>query len=52
MYRWYEASAVCYAYLKDLPSQGTRKEREKAFINSEWFVAPVLSPLQPLHLTK
>lgn len=52
MYRWYEAAAVCYAYLEDLPSQGTREEREAAFVNSEWFVPPVLSALKHLSLTK
>lgn len=46
MYHWYEASAVCYAYLEDLQSAGTRKERETAFVNSEWLVAPVLPPLK------
>lgn len=44
MYRWYEASAVCYAYLEDLPSQGTQTEREMAFVNSAWFVAPFSHP--------
>ena len=41
MYRWYENSAVCYAYLQDVRSSFPRLENKKIYPNSkgwpEWF---------------
>src|SRR5579862_1396337 len=36
MYRWYQESQVCYAYLADVPSDQTRTLNPE-FLNSRWF---------------
>jgi hypothetical protein len=47
MYRWYERSGVCYAYLQDVPSV--------AIAQSEWFtrgwtLQELLAPKGLLHI--
>jgi hypothetical protein len=37
MYRWYEASRVCYAYLEDVPSEQDPFDLPSAFQRSRWF---------------
>ncbi|KAH6868034.1 heterokaryon incompatibility protein-domain-containing protein [Alternaria rosae] len=37
MYRWYEHSKVCYAYLQDVPSGSDVYENDSAFRKSRWF---------------
>jgi hypothetical protein len=37
MYRWYRDSAVCYAYLSDVPSHENPCTRASAFSQSRWF---------------
>ncbi|KUJ07713.1 uncharacterized protein LY89DRAFT_691451 [Mollisia scopiformis] len=37
MYRWYEESAICYAYLADVPSDDDLQAPESAFSKSRWF---------------
>lgn len=38
MYRWYQASAVCYAYLLDVQADGSGKDAvEQQFKDSVWF---------------
>ncbi|KAH8631977.1 hypothetical protein IG631_13660 [Alternaria alternata] len=37
MFRWYEASEVCYAYLQDVPSASDIYAQDSAFRNSRWF---------------
>ncbi|PIL26291.1 hypothetical protein GSI_12047 [Ganoderma sinense ZZ0214-1] len=36
MYKWYKSSEVCYAYLKDVPSDDVVKARDSAFRKSRW----------------
>ncbi|PIL26299.1 hypothetical protein GSI_12055 [Ganoderma sinense ZZ0214-1] len=36
MYEWYRASEICYAYLKDVPSDDVVKARDSAFRESRW----------------
>jgi hypothetical protein len=37
MFRWYEASRICYAYLEDVPSGQNPFESRSAFQMSRWF---------------
>lgn len=37
MFRWYEHSWVCYAYLQDVPSGTNIYQRNSAFRKSRWF---------------
>ena len=37
MYVWYEASAVCYAYIADVSSQDPDEFRRASFYQSRWF---------------
>ncbi|OHW96933.1 HET domain containing protein [Colletotrichum incanum] len=37
MFRWYQQSSVCYAYLNDLPSQSPGDLDTRRFMSSKWF---------------
>ena len=37
MFRWYQESTLCYAYLADVPSDGRAQVVESAFRRSRWF---------------
>jgi Heterokaryon incompatibility protein (HET) len=37
MFRWYEESAICYAYLADVPSDDDLEAAKSAFSGSRWF---------------
>ncbi|KAK4159930.1 heterokaryon incompatibility protein-domain-containing protein [Cladorrhinum sp. PSN259] len=37
MFKWYRQSAVCYAYLADVPEDGDHRAPESAFSRSRWF---------------
>ncbi|GKT65034.1 HET domain containing protein [Colletotrichum tofieldiae] len=37
MFRWYQQSSVCYAYLEDLPPQSPGDLDQRRFMSSKWF---------------
>lgn len=51
MFRWYAGSAVCYAFLVDVPS-GPQQEQDESFRASRWFTRgwTLQELLAPMHL--
>ncbi|KAI8634254.1 ankyrin repeat-containing domain protein [Xylariaceae sp. FL1651] len=37
MFRWYRKASICYAYLADVPKNGTRQEQRVNLGSSRWF---------------
>ncbi|KAF4954144.1 hypothetical protein FGADI_5466 [Fusarium gaditjirri] len=37
MFRWYAESAICIAFLEDVPSSESKEDQKNIFANSRWF---------------